>query len=95
MLTRISLAAIAFTLAGCTAMDTPGSSSGSYRDPSAAAAERACLARANDFSNGAGVFVVSSEFSEANSLVIVEDRNGDRYRCLSSNRGEIAEFSIL
>ena len=65
------------------------------RDPAASTAERACLARANSFTNGAEPFVVSSEFSQANSLVIIEDRNGDRYRCLSANNGQIAEFSVM
>jgi hypothetical protein len=82
----------AFALASCaTGSSGGGANTGSVTE----AAERACVARANSFSNGAGATVERSEFSQANTLVIVRDRNGDRYRCLSSNSGEIAEFSVM
>lgn len=59
-----------------------------------AAAEAACLARAQD-SSVRGPYVISAEYSEANTLVTVGGSQGDRYRCLSSNSGVIAEFSLL
>ena len=79
-------------LAACVAAPAP---EGPARDPLSAAAENACLGQANTFAGTNGSTVVSSEFSEANSLVIIEDPNGGRYRCLSSNSGQIAEFSLL
>ena len=79
-------------IAGCVAAEPPAAPA---RDPMAAAAENACLGQANTFAGTNGSTVVSSEFSEANSLVIIEDPSGGRYRCLSSNGGQIAEFSLL
>jgi len=57
-------------------------------------AESACLERARATSVR-DPFVVSSEFSEANTLVTVGGSQSDRYRCLSSNDGVVAEFSLL
>lgn len=40
------------------------------------------------------LFVVSSEFSQANSVVVVE-ADGQRWRCLSSESGQISELSMM
>ena len=59
-----------------------------------AAAEGACLASARAASVR-DPYVISAEYSEANTLVTVGGSQGDRYRCLSSNGGVVAEFSLL
>lgn len=38
--------------------------------------------------------VISTEFSEANSLVMLKDRGGSVWRCLVSNDGRSAELSV-
>lgn len=39
--------------------------------------------------------VVSSEFSEAATLVILEDRGGTRWRCLAYSDGTVGELSVM
>ena len=39
--------------------------------------------------------VVSTEFSEANSLVLLQDKGETLWRCLVSNAGEVAELSVM
>jgi len=58
------------------------------------AAESACMAAVNREYGGREntLDVVHSEFSQANSLVIVE-ADGERWRCLSSNDGYVQELS--
>jgi hypothetical protein len=75
-------------LAGCV-KDT-GMSGGSLTSR----AEAACMERARATSVR-DPFVISAEYSEANTLVTVGGSQADRYRCLSSNDGAVAEFSLL
>jgi hypothetical protein len=57
-------------------------------------AEHACLQRARASSLPAAQ-VIRSEFAQANTLVTIGDNVGGRYRCLSSNDGVVADFSLL
>lgn len=59
------------------------------------AAESACMAAVNRQYGGreSSLRVVHSEFSQANSLVIVE-ADGERWRCLSSNDGYVEDLSL-
>ncbi len=59
-----------------------------------ARAEAACIQRAQQVTGGSA-YVVRSEFSEANTLVIVGGKEGTRWRCLSSSDGRIAEFQLM
>jgi len=87
-LTGAALAAVA--LAGCA-----GGSGGSGGAPSLTyRAEQACLQRARA-SSVPGAHVIRSEFSQANTLVTIGDNVRGRYRCLSSNDGVVADFSLL
>ena len=45
--------------------------------------------------DGQGGTVLSTEFSEANSLVMLQDRGETVWRCLVSNDGQVAELSVL
>ncbi len=58
------------------------------------AAESACMSAVNNNYGGRvnNLEVVSSEYSEAGSVVIVQ-ADGDRFRCLSSNNGEVEDLS--
>lgn len=64
-------------------------------DPMTRTAETACLSRAHRVSNRSDLYVVRSEYSEANTLVIVGDPDGNRYQCRASNAGAVAEFSAV
>ena len=76
--------------------------SGASRAPQASVAESACMAKIN--SNYGGkvdtLKVVRSEFSQANTEVIVDavgvrgENKTERWRCLSSNDGKVADLSI-
>lgn len=44
--------------------------------------------------DGQGGTVLSTEFSEANSLVMLQDRGETVWRCLVSNDGQVAELSV-
>ena len=44
--------------------------------------------------DGQGGTVLSTEFSEANSLVMLKDRGETVWRCLVSNDGQVAELSV-
>ena len=79
-----------------------GSGSGGMRQASSAA-ESACMVKVNSNYGGnvRSVNVVSSEFSQANSEVIVEAvgvRGGstsERWRCLVSNDGKVQDLSVV
>lgn len=45
--------------------------------------------------DGQGGTVLSTEFSEANSLVMLKDRGESVWRCLVSNDGQVAELSVV
>ncbi len=94
------IGALAIGLAALGAAGCASGSGGSHEDTddyyrtATSAAESACMAAVNREYGGreSGLRIVHSEFSEANSLVIVE-ANGDRWRCLSSNDGNVGELS--
>lgn len=44
--------------------------------------------------DGQSGIVQSTEFSEANSLVMLQDKGGSVWRCLVSNDGQVAELSV-
>ncbi len=44
--------------------------------------------------DGQGGTVLSTEFSEANSLVMLQDKGETVWRCLVSNDGQVAELSV-
>ena len=59
-----------------------------------AAAEQACIALVNQNNGDSSAYVVSSEFSQANSVVMLRDGRGDtNWRCLVSNDGVVADLS--
>jgi hypothetical protein len=92
-----ALATMALSSAACVMVednkDRSSSSSSHSGSSNTAAADAACVAKANQLSAGSGAFVVSSEYSEANTVVVVQDHRGDRYRCLASNDGVVAEIA--
>lgn len=51
----------------------------------------ACIDQVRMQNNGAGGSVLSTEYSEANSLVMMQDASGTVWRCLVSNDGSFAE----
>ncbi len=56
--------------------------------------EQACLAAVTNETNNSDVAVLSNEFSEANSLVMIGvGANRAPWRCLVSNDGIVAEVS--
>ena len=59
------------------------------------AAETACMVAVNNNYGGnvKELNVVSSEFSEAGSLVML-DADGERWRCLASNDGQVEDLSV-
>ena len=94
------LTVVGLTLAACGTTDLGYSnkeSSGSRQATSAA--ESACMAAVNrQYGSKYDVRVSSSEYSEANSLVMV-DANPvggmtERWRCLVSNDGKVQDLSL-
>lgn len=86
---KLSGAALAaVVLGGC------AGGSGGAPSTTTSRAEQACLQRARA-SSVPGAHVIRSEFSQANTLVTIGDNVGGRYRCLSSNDGVVADFSLL
>jgi hypothetical protein len=105
----LPIAGAAFAVSACVIAETnydpgPGSSydPGPGSSPSrqaTSAAESACMSAVNSQYGGdvESVRVIRSEYSEANSLVMVSavrDGSSERWRCLSSNDGEVADLSI-
>ena len=96
-----AVAVAALTLAACGTTDMGYSdkgSSGSSRQATSAA-ESACMAAVNrQYGGKYDVRVIRSEYSEANSLVMV-DANPvggmtERWRCLVSNDGTVQDLSL-
>jgi hypothetical protein len=60
------------------------------------AAETACMVAVNDNYGGKvrNLDVVSSEFSQANSEVVI-NADGQRWRCLVSNDGQVQDLSVI
>ena len=85
------------TLAACGTTDSGYSDKGSSGPRQAtSAAESACMAAVNSQYGGKyDVKVNRSEYSEANSLVIVAGGpNRERWRCLVSNDGKVQDLSL-
>ncbi|MEE4173100.1 MAG: hypothetical protein V2I57_02490 [Xanthomonadales bacterium] len=59
------------------------------------AAESACMLAVNSNYGGnvRNIDIVSSEFSEANSVVVM-NADGERWRCLVSNDGDVQELTV-
>jgi len=93
---RLHHIAIGISMLGVTACaGTTSSGMDGTGDPPDRTAEQACVARANNLTSGKGAFAVRSDFSEANTLVIVQDQLGNQYRCLASKSGSIIDFSVM
>lgn len=102
-LTKITAAALAaFTLSACVEDQTTRPEPPAMRGASNAA-ETACMAAVNGNYGGKvrEVRVASSEFSQANSVVMVDAagvRGGqatEQWRCLVSNDGKVEELSVV
>jgi len=90
-LETLALAAAALGLAACVENTGPSSPEGSLTR----AAEVSCLSQASDFTPGGGAQVVSSDYSEAGTTVIVADQAGDQYRCVATNDGTVTDFQPM
>lgn len=90
-MTMAAVAVAALGLAACddTMTDTPQASMPTTQ-------EQACLAAVSNETNNGDVTVLSSEFSEANTLVMI-GVGADRapWRCLVSNDGVVAEVMSM
>ena len=53
----------------------------------------ACIEVTRSEASGAGGYILRTEFSEANSLVILQDGNDNVWRCLVSNNGIVQELT--
>jgi len=96
--TLTALAVAGLALSACATDDyDPGNAAqgGPVNRQATSAAESACMAAVNSQYGGKerGLRVVRSEFSQANSEVIVE-ANGERWRCLASNDGNVEDLSL-
>ena len=101
---RIALiAASALTLGACVTNEPKQGQAPTASRGASSAAESACMTAVN--SNYGGkvktVQVASSEFSQANSVVMVDaivvrgSSQTERWRCLVSNDGQVAELSVV
>lgn len=87
-----TLAVAGFTLAGCAADSGMSRQAADMSRQSPSLAEQACLAAVSNETDNGDVMILSSEYSEANSLVMIgvgEQRAP--WRCLVSNDGVVAE----
>ena len=95
---KIAVLAVAgLTLAACGTTESGYSDKGSSGSRQAtSAAESACMAAVNrQYGGNYDVRVISSEYSEANSLVMVAGGpNRERWRCLVSNDGQVQDLSL-
>jgi hypothetical protein len=99
MTNAIKIAAVAvatLTLAACGTPDSGYSDKSSGSRQATSAAESACMAAVNrQYGGNYDVRVISSEYSEANSLVMVAGGpNRERWRCLVSNDGKVQDLSL-
>ena len=98
----IAAAGLAMTACATDSSYDSGAGSSSLREASNAA-ESACMAAVNSQYGGnvKTVSVASSEFSQANSVVMVNAagvRGGsmsERWRCLVSNDGNVEELTVV
>jgi hypothetical protein len=89
-----TLAGLALCVAGLAACDADTGADMSSIAAAPSIQEQACLAGVSNETNNGDVAVLSNEFSEANSLVMI-GVGPDRapWRCLVSNDGIVAEIS--
>lgn len=99
----VAVAVAALTLAACGTTESGYSDKGSSGSRQAtSAAETACMEAVNRNYGGKvrEVRVVSSEFSQANSMVMVDavgvrgGRTTEHWRCLVSNDGKVQDLSV-
>jgi hypothetical protein len=91
------------TLSACATEEKMSRSEPAMSHQATSNAESACMSAVNgNYGGNVGtVNVISSEYSEANSEVIVEAvgvRGGpttERWRCLSSNDGQVADLRVV
>jgi hypothetical protein len=58
-------------------------------------AESACIRAVNtNYGGDGGAVVASSEFSEANSTVMLRSRDGQTWRCVASNDGIVEDLAV-
>jgi hypothetical protein len=88
---HVVLAVAALGIGACVEDTGPSSPEGSMTR----AAEVSCLARASDFTPGGGAQVVSSDYSEAGTTVIIADQAGNQYRCVATNDGTVTDFQPM
>lgn len=101
---RIALiAASALTLGACVTNEPKHGQAPTALRQASGAAESACMAAVNGNYGGKvkTVQVASSEFSQANSTVMVDavgvrgSSQTERWRCLVSNDGKVQELSVV
>jgi hypothetical protein len=90
----ITLTAVAAAALGLAACDQPMTETPQASMPTTQ--EQACLAAVSNETNNGDVAVLSSEFSEANTSVMI-GVGADRapWRCLVSNDGVVAEVTSM
>lgn len=98
-ITALAVAGLTLTACGSTDMGYGDKKSSGSRHQSTSAAESACMAAVNrQYGGKYDVRVARSEYSEANSLVVVEANPvggmTERWRCLVSNDGVVQDLSL-
>ncbi len=88
------IAAALFTVSGCAS--DGGTSSGPALRTASNSAETECMERvnANYGGNVRNLKVTSSEFSEANSVVMMK-ADGETWRCVVTSYGEVQELRVI
>ena len=97
------IAAATLTIGACATSDYDVGAGSSASRQASSAAESACMSKVNGNYGGNvnSVRVASSEYSEANSTVMVDAvgvRGGsttERWRCLVSNDGQVQDLSVI
>jgi hypothetical protein len=95
MKSEFALAALGFAAFGLAACDDAAMVADAPVAGTPTIQEQACLAAVSNETDNGDVAVLNSEFSEANSVVMI-GVGADRapWRCLVSNDGEVAEVSF-
>lgn len=94
--TKITAAALAaLSLTACVEEDTTRSEPTGMRGASSAA-ESACMSAVNrNYGGNVGnIDVTSSEFSQANSVVMMR-AGGETWKCLVSDSGQVQELTVV
>lgn len=88
-----ALAAAGLALAACERNTTTVVTDSTMRTGTPEA-EAACVAAVNLNTADNSAVVLSSEFSEAGSLVMIRANDGATYRCLASNDGQVEDLAV-